>query len=265
MPFTPTIVPTLRARTALRLVHYWWPLVVGWSLTLVVQRATLRAWHPGGVAVLLLGIVAAYSLDRIVDPPAGGLGRSLRQLLATTALGAAAIAAFVLPTLPPPTAALVPLIGAGVILYPAIKRFPVTKTFFVPLVWTWCAIALPFSDGSWFGWRWVQQPIALPLLLVLTANVLLCDLKDEPHDRRHGVATLPVVLGPRAATWIAVALAVAGGVVAQVEQRHGLACGALGLGVSTLWPRLLATDVVGPLLVDAALTLPGLLIAARIV
>src|SRR4051812_45126592 len=29
-------------RSALRLLHYWWPLALGWSLTVVVQRATGR-------------------------------------------------------------------------------------------------------------------------------------------------------------------------------------------------------------------------------
>ena len=254
-----------RARTVLRLAHYWWPLVVGWSVLLVVHRALVRPWHPAGAAVLLLGITAAYSVDRLLDPPAAGLPVGLRRALAATALLATALGAVLLPTLPPRTAALVPLAGAAVLVYPTLKRFALTKTMLVPLVWTWCAIALPFSDGSWFGWRWVLQPIALPLLLLLTANALLCDLKDEPDDRRRGVATLPVVLGPRAATAVAMALALAGGLLAHVEQRHGLACGALGLGLGALAPRLLATDVVGPLAVDVALTLPGVLIAAHLV
>lgn len=253
------------ARTALRLAHYWCPLVVGWSVLLVVHRAILRPWHPGGTAVLLLGIVAAYSVDRLVDPPAAGLSTGLRRVLAWTALAAGAVGALALATVPLPTAALVPVVGAAVLLYPTIKRIPVTKTLFVPLVWTWCAIALPFADGSWLGWRWVLEPIALPLLLLFTSNALLCDLKDEHDDRRHGVATLPVVLGARTATAVAVALAVAGGLVAHVERRYGLACGALGLGVAALAPRLLATDVVGPLAVDVALTLPGVLIATHLV
>lgn len=253
------------ARTALRLAHYWWPLVVGWSVLLVVHRAVLRPWHAGGTAVLLLGIVAAYSVDRLVDPPATGLTTGLRRVLAWTALAAGALGGLALTTVPLPTAALVPLVAAAVLLYPTLKRAPLTKTLFVPLVWTWCTIALPFADGSWLGWRWMLEPIALPLLLLFTSNALLCDLKDERADRHHGVATLPVVLGPRAATAIAVVLAVAGGLVAHLEQRHGLACGALGLGVAALTPRLLATDVVGPLAVDVALTLPGVLIAAHLV
>jgi 4-hydroxybenzoate polyprenyltransferase len=160
---------------------------------------------------------------------------------------------------------LVPLIGVGAVLYPVIKRAPLTKTVFVPLVWTWCAIALPFNDGSWFGWHWVRQPIAVPLFLLLTSGALLCDLKDEAHDRRAGVGSLPAMLGARRATWIAVGIALAAGLCAHAERRSGLALGAVGLSLSTLRPALLATDVVGPWLVDVILTHPGFLIAARVV
>ena len=254
-----------RMRSALRLVHFWWPLAVGWSVTLVVHRATLRAWSPSGLAVLLLGICAAYSLDRLLDAPSGTLAAWMRRVLAvTTSISVAAMGAL-LPMLPRETAVLVPVVGAVALLYPAIKRLPLAKTVFVPLVWTWCAIALPFNDGSWFGWHWILQPIAAPLFLLFAADALLCDLKDEECDRRSGVASLPVILGPRRATGIAVALALAAGLCAYAEQRLGLALSALGLGLVTLRPALLATDVVGPLVVDVILTLPGLLIAVRMV
>lgn len=252
-------------RSVLRLIHFWWPLAVGWSVASVVHHATGRACDPTGLAVLLLGIGAVYSLDRILDVPADPLDAWTSRLLRVVAVAFAVAAAALSCTLPWPTAFLVPLMGAGAILYPVIKRFPLTKTVFVPLVWTWCAIALPFNDGSWFGWHWMLQPIATPLFLLLAAGALLCDLKDEAHDRRSGVTSLPVLLGARRATLVAVALAIAAGVAAQAERRSGVALSALGLSLSTLRPALLATDVVGPLVVDVILTIPGLLIAAHIV
>lgn len=258
-------MPTRYVHSALRLTHYWWPLVVGWSLLLVVHRALHRPWNPGGAAMLLLGIMAAYSWDRLLDPPATELTAGLRRTLALAAFAASAAGALHLATLPAATAPLVPLIGAAVLLYPTVKRFPATKTVFVPLVWTWCAIALPFGDGSWLGWRALLQPIALPLFLLLGANALLCDVSDEPDDRRRGVATLPVMVGTRAATALAAALAIAGGVAAHAEQRLGLVCSALALGLAALTPRLLAIDLIGPLAADVALALPGLLIIAHVV
>ena len=42
-----------------------------------------------------------------------------------------------------------------------------TKALLLPLVWTWAAAALPFNDGSWFGWHVLQLPVTTPLLLLL--------------------------------------------------------------------------------------------------
>jgi hypothetical protein len=159
-------VPTRYVHSALRLTHYWWPLVVGWSLLLVVHRALHRPWNPGGAAMLLLGIMAAYSWDRLLDPPATELTAGLRRTLALAAFAASAVGALLLATLPAPTAALVPLIGAAVLLYPAIKRFPATKTVFVPLVWTWCAIALGLAALT-------PRLLAIDLIGPLAADVAL--------------------------------------------------------------------------------------------
>ena len=173
--------------------------------------------------------------------------------------------ALVLTRMPLQTAAIVPLLSIAALAYRNLKRLPLAKNVFVPLVWTWATIALPFPDGSWFGWRWIAEPIAPPLFLLLTAGVLLCDLKDEPHDRRAGVASLAVVVGGQRAAWIGVGLGLVAGVAAYLEHRSGLAVSAFGLSVTALWPRLLATDVVGPLVVDVILSVPGFLIASHLV
>jgi hypothetical protein len=251
-------------RSALRLLHYWWPLALGWSLTVVVQRATGREADLYGIATLLSGIFAAYSLDRVLDPP--GAGRAwMTRMLASAGVMSAIVCGLAASRLPIRTAALVPALGAASLLYPALKQFPATKTVVLPAIWTWASIALPFNDGSWLGWHAVLQPVAVPLLLLIGSGCLLCDLKDEASDRRAGVRSLPAMFGGPATLRVAATLAVASGAVALIEHRTGLAVSAMALGAATWSPTLLATEAAGPLLVDVILTLPGILISARVV
>jgi hypothetical protein len=244
--------------SALRLLHYWWPLALGWSVTTVVQRATARTPDPTGLAMLLLGICAAYSLDRLLDaPPQQAVW--LTKALALAAVGAGTCCVLLLLRLPLKTAALVPLFGVVVLLYPFIKRFPLSKAVAVPVIWTWSTIALPFHDGSWFGWRSVMTPIAVPLFLLIAAGCLLCDLKDEERDRRSEVSSLPVLFGAQATTVVALALALGAAGLSLAEHRRGLAFSGVALCLAGLYPSLLARESVGPLLVDVILSLPGLL------
>jgi hypothetical protein len=73
------------------------------------------------------------------------------------------------------------------------------------------------------------------------------------------------MLGGPATLRVAVTLAAASAVVALIEHRTGLALSAAALGAATYAPTLLATEAAGPLLVDVILTLPGILISARVV
>jgi 4-hydroxybenzoate polyprenyltransferase len=173
-----------------------------------------------------------------------------------------AVAAYRLPV---QTSALVLILAATALLYPQLKKLPLTKTAALPLIWTWAALALPFNDGSWLGWHTLLLPVAGPLLLLIAAGCLLCDLKDEDDDREAGVRSLPAVLGGARTVHIAVALAAAAAGLALLEHRIGIAVSAAALGAATTSPTLLATDAAGPLLVDVILTLPGLLISARVV
>lgn len=251
-------------RPLLRLLHIWWPLALGWSVAVVVRRATGRPWDPVGVALLLLGIAAAYSLDRALDP-AGAEPRWMRRVLLGVAAVASLLGGALLPWLQPHVALVVPVAGALAVAYPWLKRLPLGKTLLVPLVWTWCGIVLPSGEGSWSGWRWIEEPVALPLFLFVAAGCVLCDLKDAARDRSAGVPSLPALAGPLTALGIAVTLAALSGAIAAAQGRYGLAVGAVALCASACRPALLATDDVGPLLVDVILTLPGALIAARLV
>ena len=249
----------------LRLLHYWWPLALGWSITVVVQRATARSVDPFGMVALLSGIFAAYSLDRVFDSSSSEERVWERRVLATSGVIAAIACGVAACWIPLRTALLIPVLGAAALCYPRLKQLTLTKTVALPIVWTWASMALPFNDTSWLGWHWLTMPVAAPLLLLIASGCVLCDLKDEQADRLAGVRSLPAVVGSIATLRVAVALALAAGGLALAEHRTAIAVSAAVLGVATMLPAVLATDATGPLLVDMILTLPGILISARLV
>lgn len=253
------------ASAGLRLLHYWWPIVMGASLVAVVQRATGHAIDPAGLTVFLSGIVTAYSLDRLLDPHEGAESRWLRSLLALACVAAVVAGTIGLARLPVRAALLVPVLGAIVLGYPWIKTLPMLKTMIVPMAWTWSAIALPFHDGSWLGWGAWHQPVAVPLTLIVAGGCLLCDLKDTDADRAAAVASLPVLVGVRRTVAIAAGLAVVGTAAALMQHRFGLMIGGIAMTVAGAYPDRLAHDAEGPLVVDMILTIPGLLVALHVV
>ena len=217
-----------------------------------------------GLATLFFGILAAYSLDRVLDP-SGHDGRRVTMLLAvvgslaTAACGAAAW------HLPLQTLAVVPLLGVVSMSYPTLKRAPLVKSLVLPTVWIWAVLALPFGDGSLFGWRVLLQPVVLPLLLLNAVGCLLCDVKDEARDRAAGVQSVPALFGRTLSLRLAILLSVVAAVVALAEHRPGILISAAALSATTFAPSLVAEETIGPLLVDAILTLPGVLISARLI
>lgn len=249
---------------AIKLLHYWWPVVLGWSLTVVVHRVTERSIDADGLALLLCGIGAAYSLDRIPDAATAG-AVWLRRVLWLTGATAAVVCAWLLLRVPVHVALLAVAMGCATLSYPVLKRVPFSKTVIVSVVWTWSVIVLPFHDVSWFVGRWLLVPEAIPLLALMASGCLLCDLNDIPSDRASRVHSVPVLLGGGTAVRIAGALAAVAIVSALGLHRPGLAIGGACLGLLGSFPSLLAHESVGPLSVDVALTLPGVLIAAHLV
>ena len=270
--------------STLRLLHYWWPLAVGWSFVVVIRRATSLPADPYGLVALLAGILAAYSFDRVADQSTLDSTRGpdrrratgtiaarstdrvhLERVLTVVGLGATVICAMATSRLPIRTAALIPILGVISLFYSALKRHAVVKAIVLPGVWIWAAAVLPFNDGSWFGWHALLRPVTAPLMLLNVAACLLCDLKDEARDRRAGVRSLPALYGGAATIHIAAGLAAVAAGLALVEHRAGLVFSAAALGAATLTPSVLAVDIVGPLMVDVILTLPGILISAHVV
>jgi len=252
-------------RQSLRLLHYWWPVAMGGSIVMVVHRATGRPIEIAGLGLLCCGILSAYSLDRIVDVSRDQESRWLQRALYGAAGVSMIVGAVLLARLPIRTGLLVPALGVVVLAYPRLKAVPVLKTLLVSVAWTWSLIALPFADGSWLGWRIWMMPVAIPITCVIASGCLLCDLKDVEADQASSVSSLPALMGVRNTVAIAIALALVGSAVALAEWRLGLFVGGLGLGLVALRPKLLAREIVGPLLVDAILTVPGLLIVLHVV
>lgn len=248
-----------RPGAALRLAHYWWPVVMAWSLAGVARRASGREVSSAGLVTLLLGALAAYSLDRL--RPGGRWTRPLWLRAALLLAVAAALAGCLrmLPEIGRARLALLSALSVVALGYPWMKRLPWVKAVLVPAVWTCAAVALPLGLAS------VLTPVAVPLFLLLAAGCLLCDVKDAEADRRSGVRSLPVELGIGPAIVVAAGLAGVGAVVAWEQQRMGLlVCGLCLMAVAPC-RGLLAREAIGPLAVDFVLTLPGLLIAAHLV
>jgi hypothetical protein len=250
---------------ALQLLHYWWPVALGLSLAIVVQRATGRAIDPPGLALLLCGVTAAYSFDRVFDPSAGPSPAWVLTSLRVAGWTATAAGLLLAVELPIRTMAAMPVFGLAAAGHARLKRIALAKTLIVPAVWTWAVIALPFPGGSWFGWRWIQTPVALPIFLLMASGCMLCDLKDADRDRRASVQSVPARWGVPAASTVAILLAAAATLAAALHSRPGLAFDGVCLAAAATWPGLLARDEAGPLLVDVILTLPGILILARLV
>lgn len=253
------------ASPAARLLHYWWPVALGWSVSTVVGRATGQSPSGAGRGVLLLSIWAAYSLDRLVDSPPEGLARSLSAGLWMGFTAAVAGTMVLVSRLPAGTLALLPVLSAAGLGYRRLKAIPLVKAVLVPAVWTWAGVALSLADGSWFGWRALVLPVSAPLFLLIAAGTLLCDVNDVDRDRERGVRTLPVQVGVRGTLVLAGAVALAGVFVALRMGRAGLAIDGILLTLLAGCRSLLLRETWGPLAVDMVLTVPGFLILAHLV
>lgn len=248
----------------LKLLHFWFPVALGWSIAQVFSRATGAPLYSNGVMLFLSGIWAAYSLDRILDRKTPQT-LFLRVALAVGLVFSIALCAFSAAHLSIKTLSAVLVFSFLALLYRRLKKFPLLKTFVVALVWVWAGAALSIANDEWFGWNWLSVGASVPLFLLVAAGCILCDFKDVEADERAGVKSLPVLLGVRKTVLIVTILASVAVAVALSQNRFGLvASGAVMIALAQ-YPRILAVEDVGPLLVDFILTLPGILIAAKLV
>lgn len=237
-------------------VHFLLPVAMGWSLAVVIKHAGGGTFSEAGLILLLCGIGAAYSLDRIVD----GRLRSTRlvvALLCTLALCGGGIC-FILAAHQPDAIKVVLGLAAVSILYTRLKKILLAKTLVVAFSWMWACSTLP---GCGNGCGWLFFDITPALFFLISSGSILCDLKDLDADRQHRIPSLPVLLGCRGACAVATGLAVLAGAIAFGSHRWGVSVGAVLIAVVAQFPSLLSLNPLGPIVVDCILTLPGILIA----
>jgi 4-hydroxybenzoate polyprenyltransferase len=243
----------------LLLFHLWLPVLTAFSLARTVAQVFPRATlFPAGAWTLCLGVLVAYTGDRLVEhgriPP--GLVRPLWGVVGVASLVVGGLA------LSEPVRILPVMLGLGVTTaaYSRIKRGPFTKTVLVTLCWWVGCTLLPFDllgDGRLHP-ELLFHPAALGFAIMIAPSTLLCDFKDERADAAAGVQTLPILLGPRGAQLVIGTLALIGAALS-------FSAGAWAVGVTaalmlavTPWLSLLRRPLLGPLLVDTLLTAPGL-------
>ncbi len=243
-------------KSILLLIHYWFPVLVGWSIILVIHKATGFPISPEGELLYMLAILAAYSLDRLLDHPGVMRPHWLTAALWVGLFSAASLGVVIVFWQSPQTISVMILFALITFAYRKAKKFPLLKTLLVAILWTWAGMALPFQNA----WQFWTVQISLPLVILLSANAILCDFKDLKSDERAGVRSLPAMLGLRNTTRIASFLLVVAAIISYEQGRTGLVISSTVLIGLAQFPLLLSLDAVGPLLADAALTLPGLLI-----
>lgn len=240
-------------------------MALGWSIALVIQRATDIPLFASGFYLYLLTIFAAYNLDRIIDndDPSRPVWLQIALILGcafSTLTGL--VIAFQLSM---QTFSALLVFSIITLFYKWAKKLPLIKGLLVAVVWVWAGVALPFVNQRWFAWQFWTMSISLPIVILMTCGVILCDFKDIKTDGASGVKSLPVLLGLQKTTWIISALLLIAAVISYHENRIGLVVSSAALIALAQFPRILALDAIGPLIVDASLSLPGLLIALHLI
>ena len=234
-------------------------------MVLVIHQATGMPIITSGLHLYLLGICAAYSLDRIVDNPDASRPLWMKIALASGFLVSALAGFFLAIRLSIQTFSALILFSTISVFYFQAKKLPFVKGLLVAVVWGWAGVALPFANTHWFAWQFWTMQISLPVVMLIACNVILCDFKDIGSDHMNGVQSLPAMLGSRRTMWILSISLVIAAMISFQENRMGLVVSSALLFLLTQFPRLLSVDALGPLIVDAALTIPGVLIVLHLV
>jgi len=252
-------------KPALLLIHYWFPVALGWSIATVIHQATGLPITSSGIHLYLLTIMAAYSLDRWLDRSDEVRTSWLTAVLFAGFLISAILGAFIAVQLSVKTISLMVVFSIITILYCKVKKIPFLKAVLVSIVWVWAGVAFSFQNQNWFAWQFWTMPPALPLVLLIAAGVILCDFKDVKLDDRNGIQSLPVMFGSRNTILFTTILLIIAAGISYEQGRMGLVYSSAALIGLSQFPFILSLDAIGPLLVDAALTLPGLLIFLHLV
>jgi 4-hydroxybenzoate polyprenyltransferase len=230
------------------------PIAICFSSVLLVIHATARPITMAGVVLFAAGVIAAYTLDHWTDYPAR------HSFLLPGVVGVAMLAGLGATFwLPGWKIVLALMLGIMSVAYRRWKKWPLAKTLLVAGAWTIASVAFPIK---WHAHELLSAPLNIALFTTFAANALLCDLKDGIADSRAGVGSAVVLWGQPVATALAAGLALTGMLAALAAHRQGLAGAGLALGLLAAFPRWVSRPVLGPALVDAALTLPAVFILA---
>ena len=210
-----------------------------------------RGW---GLVTLLGGVIAAYSLDRLVDATAGERRRVLVRFGPALLVGCAMVTAGLIKV--PGHLLLVVLLAVMGGAYVPLKRV-VPKGVLTAGAWAIAVVWLPGAQPPTLAAGW---PVAVCVFLIVSANAILCDALDVEIDRAKGVRGLAPWLGARRASLVAAILACGGGVLAVL---HGpwpvaVAAGVLAIaGVVRDVPRGVELRRTA---LDLVLVLPGMVV-----
>lgn len=250
-------------RYLLLLIHYWFPVALGWSVVMVIHKATGMPIRPSGIELYLLSILAAYSLDRLIDNDDVHRPRWLTVAL-VLGLSISSVLGFILAiNMSLQTLSALVVFALITVFYRRAKKFPIIKSLLVSVVWVWAGVAMAFPSERWLAWEFWTLPVSVPLVMLIACGCIMCDFKDIKSDGEHGVRSLPVLFGRAQSVLIISALLLVTAGISFLENRMGLVTTSAVLIALVQFPGVLAMDAVGPLIVDALLVLPGLLIISE--
>ena len=213
----------------------------------------------------LFGICAIYSIDRVIDNPGPSRQIWVTWVLAGGFFISIAASLFLVFRLSLQAIFALGLLSFVTVLYIWVKQVPFLKGFWAAIVWGWTTVALLFTDTQWFALHFWRMQVSLPIVILMTCAIIMCDFKDIESDQLNGVKSLPVLMGIKRTVWVISLLLFVAAIVSLEENRIGLLVGSILLFVLAQFPGFLSKRVIGPLVVDAALVIPGTLIALHII
>lgn len=230
------------------LVRCWMPAITAWGMVATVAGDGQVPCRSRGVLYAVAGAATVYSADRLGDPlmPDG----TRRFLLGAIVLGLLVIA-YLLPGASWRTWIVIAGAGSAGLLHRWVRHW-VPKNVVVSAAWT--AVV---TDAA--GIAHPSITMLGVIAVTMWSACLLCDFKDDAVDAHDGTITLARVVGSRGRRWAAFAGLVVAVGMAHWGQLSWIEATAAGLVPLALVPSFTARPIIGPIVVDGTLALPGLI------
>lgn len=241
------------------LLHLWTPVLSTLALAYGYgTAASVSNVSPAGIAALTAGVVLVYTVDRLLE--SGRIAASLHRTLWVVS-GIAVLTSLLAVILEPMILPVQAALGLCSIAYLPLKRVPAAKTVLVAATWWIGCTLLPFHthDSVRAAAAGLMHPAAVSIGLSVAAGAIMCDYKDLDSDRAAGVTSLPLLVGSGGAMVITSGFSALAAALAFRAGATVLVATAALMFVLGLMPRLLRLPLWGPLIVDAALAVPGII------